>query len=67
MLTKKNRKRWLSKSHNYNVETISNGSFNFFTTALNHKEALYRLFTESSDFKNIVNDNQDLTIKIKKI
>jgi hypothetical protein len=43
------------------------GFFHFFTLAVNHKEALLHLIENSSDYKNIVKDNVDFTIEIKKL
>jgi hypothetical protein len=51
----------------YHIETLSNGSFNFFTTAKNHKEALSNLINKSSDFRNLVSEKMDMVIKIKLI
>lgn len=52
----------------YQVQTkCETGVFNFFTTAENHKDALKELQNNSSDWKNIVNDDVDLVITIKKL
>ena len=57
----------MSKLKYYHIQTISNGSFNFFTNAKNHKEALCKLLINSSDFKNIVSKENDMVITIKLI
>ncbi len=53
----------------FHILTTSNGRgfFHFFTMAENHKEALMHLIENSSDYKNIVKDNVDFTIEIKKL
>jgi len=54
--------------YGYKVETFDGGAyFTFFTEAENHKKALRSLQTNSSDYKKIVNDNTDLTIKVTKV
>jgi hypothetical protein len=57
----------MEKLKSFHIETISSGSFNFFTTAKNHKTALRRLLKHSSDFRNIVSDKKDMTIIIKQL
>jgi len=50
----------------YHIETKDGfGSFNFFTEALDHKKALRKLQTNSSDFKRIVKRDRDFTISVK--
>ena len=52
----------------FKIETKDGtGTFIFFTETSNHKLALKKLIKNSNDFKNIVNDNRDLTITIKSI
>lgn len=52
----------------YHIETKDgSGNFNFFTQAKDHKKALRRLETDSSDWKRIVKADRDLVITIKKI
>lgn len=52
----------------FTVETFDGGGyFTFLTRAENHKKALRNLQTHSSDYKNIVNKNKDLTIKVREI
>jgi len=41
------------------------GCFNFFTQAKDHKKALEQLLENSSDYRNIVKANRDLTISVK--
>jgi len=58
----------VKKMYGYKVETFDGGAyFTFFTEAENHKKALRSLQTNSSDYKKIVNDNTDLTIKVTKV
>ena len=53
------------KFKNFKVETFDGGAYmTFFTTAENHKKALQNLQENSSDYKNIANENRDLTIKV---
>lgn len=53
---------------NFHIETSDGGgSFNFFTSAEDHKKALRLLQTNSHDFKRIVRKNRDLTITVKEI
>lgn len=56
------------KLNTYHIETQdTTGCFNFFTSAKSHKKALKQLLKNSSDYKNIVKANRDLTITIKRI
>ena len=57
-----------SKYNEYNIKTQDGaGSFNFFTRAKNHKNALKRLQTNSLDYNNLVKSDRDLIITIKKL
>lgn len=57
-----------SSLNTYHIETKDgSGIFNFFTQAKDHKKALRRLETNSSDWKRIVKADRDMTITIKKI
>jgi len=57
-----------AKTNTYHIETKDGtGSFNFFTTAKTNKRALMRLLTNSSDFKNIVREKNDLIITVKQL
>jgi len=55
------------KLKSFHIETLQDGSFNFFTQAENHKKALRRLQTDSSDYKRIARKDRDMTIIIKEI
>lgn len=52
----------------FQIETFDGcAHLNFFTYAENHKKALQNLQKNSSDYKNLVNKDSDLTIKIIKL
>lgn len=53
------------KMNDYHITT--NEFNNFFTSAENSKKALVNLQTNSRDFVNIIDENKDLNITIKKI
>lgn len=57
-----------AKLKDFEIETFDGGAYlHFFTTAENHKKALRRLQTHSSDYKNLVNKDSDFQIKIKEL
>ena len=49
----------------YKITTEQNGAFHFFTKAKSHKDALLNLIDNSSDYKNIVKDKEEFTIRVK--
>ncbi len=52
----------------YHIETLDGtSSLNFTTGAYTNKEALLKLIAHSQDFRNLVKEDNDLTIKIKEI
>lgn len=52
----------------FEVKTFDGtGYFSFFTWAKNQKEALSRLQIRSSDFKSIVSDDKNLSIKVTEL
>jgi hypothetical protein len=52
----------------FDVETYDGGCISHFVTeAKDHKQALRNMLKNSSDFKNVIKSDKDLTIKIKKI
>lgn len=52
----------------FKIETFDGGAyFTFLTMAEDHKKALKSLQTNSTDYKNIVHSNRNLTIKITKV
>ena len=57
----------MKKIRHYHVTTLDgNVESNFFVTASNSKIALANLIRSSSDFADIVNGDNDLTITVKK-
>ena len=58
----------MSKEKQYHILTTDGiGQMNFFTKAKNNKGALNNLIKNSWDFKNLVDENADITITIKKV
>ncbi len=56
------------KEKSYRVKVFDEGCYlHFLTSAINSKEALVNLQNNSSDYKNIVNANRDITIEIKEL
>jgi hypothetical protein len=52
----------------FEVKTFDGtGYFSFFTRAENQKKALARLQRRSSDFKSIVSDDKNLSIKVTEV
>lgn len=52
----------------FKVETFDKScKFIFFTEATNHKIALKRLITKSTDYKNICNNDKTLIIKVTQL
>jgi len=50
------------------IKTFDGGGyFTFFTEAENHKKALRNLQTNSTDYKNIVHKDRDLTISVTEL
>ena len=57
-----------TKLKDFKVETFDEGGyFTFITSAKNNKMALENLINNSTDYKNIVNKNKTLTIKVIEI
>jgi hypothetical protein len=56
------------KDKTFHIETFTGSAYlNFFTTAKSSKAALRNLLNNSWDYKNLVNKNADLTIKLKQL